>query len=135
MIIHFIGNTQSKYAFKIPGKEENFGKQRSRLGMVGHDAKKGVGLGARIGGTVGTGQGLISGVRAGNTLKQKIAYGALNTAFGAIGGTATGAIRGGVLGTGVGAGRALLTPRKKRNTGDKLKTAVAKGIYSYQKDK
>ena len=118
MKVTFAGQLKfSNYAFGVPVKQ----KQRSRLGMVGHDTKKGVKIGAAIGAVGTAGAGVSAVTKAPGSLKSKLGSAALIGTSGALAGGAVGGIGGGSVGANVGVTRALLTPRKKKGILDRFK--------------
>ena len=107
-----------EFALSLPPKKQ---KQRSRLGMVGHDTVKGAKIGGGIGAALVGGAGIRGVMKAPGSLKSKLGSAALVGTVGSLAGGISGGVKGGSIGAGVGVGRALVTPRKKKSLFDKFK--------------
>jgi hypothetical protein len=108
----------AEFALSLPPKKQ---KQRSRLGMVGHDTKKGAKIGAGLGAAYLGSVGVRAGMKQPGSLKSKIAGAVLGAGIGTLAGSAGGAIQGAKTGLGVGVVRSLVTPRKKKSLFDRFK--------------
>jgi len=108
----------AEFALSLPPKKQ---KQRSRLGMVGHDTKVGAKIGAGLGAAYVGSSGIRGVMKAPGSLKSKLGSAALVGASGALLGSGVGGFSGATYGAGIGAGRALLTPRKKKSLFNRLK--------------
>ena len=118
MKITFAGQLKfSNYAFGVPTKQ----KQRSRLGMVGHDAKQGAKIGAGLGALGVASAGVRGVMKAPGGIKSKLSSAALVGATGLVAGGLSGGLAGTSIGAQTGAARALLTPRKKKGLLDRFK--------------
>lgn len=108
----------AEFALSLPPKKQ---KQRSRLGMVGHDVKKGAKIGGGIGAALVGGAGIRGVMKAPGSLKSKLGSAALVGTVGVLSGGVVGGLSGGASGAQVGAVRALVTPRKKKSLLDRFK--------------
>jgi hypothetical protein len=111
-------NKLAEFALSLPPKKQ---KQRSRLGMVGHDTAKGAKIGGAIGAAYAGGSGIRGVMKAPGSLKSKLGSAALVGTVGALRGGAVGGLGGASTGVQVGAVRALVTPRKKKSMFDRFK--------------
>lgn len=108
----------AEFALSLPPKKQ---KQRSRLGMVGHDTIKGAKIGSGVGAALVGGAGIRGVMKAPGSLKSKLGSAALVGTTGAIAGGLSGGLGGTGIGAQVGATRALVTPRKKKSLFDRLR--------------
>lgn len=108
----------AEFALSLPPKKQ---KQRSRLGIVGHDTVKGAKIGSGVGAALVGGAGIRGVMKAPGSLKSKLGSAALVGTLGSVAGGISGGVKGGSIGAGVGVGRALVTPRKKKSLFDKFR--------------